>query len=105
MAKVPSCIVPVANGFFLSILAKPGSKSFAITSIDEMIGVSIQAPPREGEANSALVDYMATVLKKKRREVMLVKGAKSRNKTLKVETNESAAEIYEKLVSAKNQSN
>ncbi|KAF2936644.1 hypothetical protein DAI22_04g317200 [Oryza sativa Japonica Group] len=46
----------------ISIQAKPGSKLATITEIgDEAVGVQIDAPARDGEANAALVDFISSV--------------------------------------------
>ncbi|XP_039774555.1 UPF0235 protein C15orf40 homolog isoform X3 [Panicum virgatum] len=47
----------------ISIHAKPGSKVATITEIgDEAVGVQIDAPARDGEANAALVDFISSHL-------------------------------------------
>ncbi|XP_063216146.1 UPF0235 protein C15orf40 homolog isoform X2 [Bacillus rossius redtenbacheri] len=69
----------------IKILAKPGSKVNGITGIDaEGVGVQINAPPVEGEANTELVKYMARVLGLRKSDVSLDRGSRSRNKTLVV---------------------
>ena len=68
------------------ISAKPNAKNTKITEInEEYIGVSIAAPPREGEANEELGRYMAEVLQAKKKGVYVDKGEKSRNKILVIE--------------------
>ncbi|KAK9110451.1 hypothetical protein Sjap_018511 [Stephania japonica] len=85
--NVPSCIRFVApSSVAITIHAKPGSKVAAITDFsDEAVGVQIDAPPKDGEANAALLDYMSSVLGVKRRQVSLGSGSKSRDKVLLVE--------------------
>ncbi|XP_027339052.1 UPF0235 protein C15orf40 homolog [Abrus precatorius] len=75
----PSCVA-------ITIHAKPGSKSASVTDIsDEAVGVQIDAPARDGEANAALLDYICSVLGVKRRQVSIGTGSKSRDKTVIVE--------------------
>ncbi|BFG35233.1 hypothetical protein CerSpe_215070 [Prunus speciosa] len=51
-----------------TIHAKPGSKIASITDFsDEALGVQIDAPAKDGEANAALLDYISSVLGVKRR--------------------------------------
>ncbi|CAL5029152.1 unnamed protein product [Urochloa decumbens] len=70
----------------ISIHAKPGSKVATITEIgDEAIGVQIDAPARDGEANAALVDFISSVLGVKKREVSIGSGSKSREKVVLVQ--------------------
>lgn len=55
--------VDKSNNILISILAKPGAKQNAITDITcEGVGVQINAPPTEGEANAELLKYIASVL-------------------------------------------
>ncbi|KAK7353620.1 hypothetical protein VNO80_19071 [Phaseolus coccineus] len=83
----PSCIrcVPPSS-VAVTIHAKPGSKSASVTDIsDEAVGVQIDAPARDGEANAALLDFISSVLGVKRRQVSIGTGSKSRDKTVIVE--------------------
>ncbi|XP_027902500.1 UPF0235 protein C15orf40 homolog isoform X1 [Vigna unguiculata] len=64
----PSCIrcVPPSS-VAVTIHAKPGSKSASVTDIsDEAVGVQIDAPARDGEANAALLDFFSSDIKKSR---------------------------------------
>lgn len=85
--KFPSCIRSVApSSVAITIHAKPGSKSSSITDLsDEAVGVQIDAPAKDGEANVALLEYMSSVLGVKRRQLSIGSGAKSRDKVLIVE--------------------
>ncbi|XP_037497952.1 UPF0235 protein C15orf40 homolog isoform X2 [Jatropha curcas] len=83
----PSCIrfVPPSS-VAITIHAKPGSKSASITDFsDEALGVQIDAPAKDGEANAALLDYISSVLSVKRRQVSIGSGSKSRDKVVIVE--------------------
>ncbi|XP_057963061.1 uncharacterized protein LOC131154361 [Malania oleifera] len=86
-ANFPSCIrfVPPSS-VAITIHAKPGSKVAAITDFsEEAVGVQIDAPPKDGEANEALLDYMCSVIGVKRRQVSLTSGSKSRDKVVTLE--------------------
>lgn len=74
-------------------MAKPGAKQNAITGTktkiwrrplffiswnftgitDEGVGIQINAPPTEGEANTELVKYVASVLGLRKSDIMLDK--------------------------------
>ncbi|KAH7566017.1 hypothetical protein ACOSQ2_022563 [Xanthoceras sorbifolium] len=84
---MPSCIRSVPpSSVAITIHAKPGAKSASVTDVsDEAVGVQIDAPAKDGEANAALVDYMSSVLGVKRRQVSLGAGSKSRDKVVIVE--------------------
>nr|BAK02850.1 predicted protein [Hordeum vulgare subsp. vulgare] len=70
----------------ISIHAKPGSKMATITEVgEEAVGVQIDAPARDGEANAALVDFISSVLGVKKREVSIGSGSKSREKVVLVQ--------------------
>uniref|UniRef100_A0A8C5MZI8 Uncharacterized protein n=1 Tax=Leptobrachium leishanense TaxID=445787 RepID=A0A8C5MZI8_9ANUR len=69
----------------IAIHAKPGSKQNAITDVTaEAVGVAIAAPPTEGEANAELCRYLSKVLEVRKSDVVLEKGAKSREKIVKI---------------------
>ncbi|KAL6993040.1 hypothetical protein U1Q18_011158 [Sarracenia purpurea var. burkii] len=85
--KFPSCLrfLPPSS-VAITIHAKPGSKLSAITDFsDEALGVQIDAPAKDGEANSALLDYISSVIGVKKRQVSIGSGSKSRDKVVIVE--------------------
>ncbi|KAF5727696.1 UPF0235 protein C15orf40 [Tripterygium wilfordii] len=59
----PSCIRFIApSSVAITIHAKPGAKLSSITDFsDEAVGVQIDAPAKDGEANAALVEYVSSV--------------------------------------------
>jgi uncharacterized protein (TIGR00251 family) len=57
----------------------------SVTLGPDALEVAIDAKPVDGEANTAIVEYVAEVLGLKKRDVTLVSGAKSRHKVLAVE--------------------
>ncbi|BBN08955.1 uncharacterized protein MPTK1_4g15880 [Marchantia polymorpha subsp. ruderalis] len=86
----------------ISVHAKPGSKSSGITDVgEERVGVQIDAPARDGEANEALLGFMAEVLGVRKREVSLSAGARSREKVVIVQ-GMSAEDVYSVLKAAAN---
>ena len=94
---IPHSIQSTANGVNITIQAKPNSKTDAITSIDdEVVGVSINAPPKEGEANKQLCNFMAQVLAVKKSCVSLAVGSKSKHKIISVK-GVSSDTVYSKL--------
>nr|CAH7719038.1 unnamed protein product [Callosobruchus chinensis] len=64
---------------------------------DEGVGVQISAPPSEGEANTELVKYFASVLGLRKSDVSFEKGFKSRNKTLKITGSITIDEVKRKI--------
>ncbi|VFQ63903.1 unnamed protein product [Cuscuta campestris] len=70
----------------ITIHAKPGSKIATITDLsNEAVGIQIDAPAKDGEANAALIDYISSVLGVKRRQVSIRSGSKCRDKVVIVE--------------------
>ncbi|XP_008785792.1 UPF0235 protein C15orf40 homolog [Phoenix dactylifera] len=86
-AGIPACLrlLPTSS-VAITVHAKPGSKVATITDFgDEALGVQIDAPARDGEANAALVDYISSVLGVKKRQVSIGSGSKSREKVVIVQ--------------------
>ncbi|CAI5942409.1 unnamed protein product [Closterium sp. NIES-65] len=86
-AALPGFLRVTASGAVsVAIHAKPGSKQAAVMSLTgDAVGVAIDAPAREGEANAALLEFMADVLGVRKRQVSLQIGSKSRGKVVVVE--------------------
>eukprot|EP01018_Ginkgo_biloba_P012729 Gb_39833 [translate_table: standard] len=61
----PGCLrLMPPSSVAISVHAKPGSKISAITGADvseEAVGVQIDAPARDGEANAALIEFISSV--------------------------------------------
>lgn len=95
---VPKAIVSSKKGVKLFVRAKPGARQSAIVSIDdEAVVVQINAPPREGAANEALVEFLADTIDVKRSKASLEAGGKSRSKIVEVETDQTPEQVYAKL--------
>jgi len=50
----------------------------------EVWKVYLTAPPVEGKANRALIEFLADTLKVKRSQISIIKGLKSRDKIVKI---------------------
>ncbi|GFQ04858.1 upf0235 protein c15orf40 homolog [Phtheirospermum japonicum] len=86
-AKYPACIRFISpSSVAISIHAKPGSRLATITDMNnEALGVQIDAPAKDGEANAALLEYISSVIGVKRRQVSIGSGSKSRDKVVIIE--------------------
>lgn len=62
-----------------------GSREEVIGWRDDVLLVKLTAPPVEGAANRACIDFLAKVLGIKRSQINLVSGEKSRDKTFEIE--------------------
>ncbi len=74
-----------AGGAVLEILAQPrASRSRVVGEHDGRLKVQLAAPPVDGEANAALLAYLADVLGVKRADVALLAGETGRRKRVRV---------------------
>ena len=70
----------------MKVWVKPGAKSCQVVAVDaDGVHVRVAAPPREGEANAKLVEFIADVIGVRPRKIAVVQGHKSREKTLSIE--------------------
>ena len=77
----------------ITISAKPGAKVSEITEVSESsIGISISAPPVDGEANTQLLKFLSQVLGVKKSDLCLESGSRSRSKVVSV-SGVSAAQV------------
>ena len=102
--KVPKNTNSVLLKTRLNVFVKPNSKCSQITSLSEEgeAHVQLAAPPRDGEANQELVQFMAKSLKLRKSDVQLIGGHKSRQKVLEIEglSFEQIRAIFEKDLSS-----
>lgn len=93
---MPKWIRPHENGAILSLYIQPGASRSEISGEhDGRLKVKIKAPPRDGEANEGLIEFMASVLSVSKRSLTLLSGEASRQKSLLVELPQE--EIIERL--------
>lgn len=74
-----------ASGITLAVRAQPGAKKTAIVGVygegaTAQLKIAVQAPPIEGRANSALVEFLADQFDVAKSYVELVTGELSRSK-------------------------
>jgi uncharacterized protein (TIGR00251 family) len=78
-------IVKIAGGVRLEVLVQPrSSRNQVVGEQNEVLKIKLTAPPVEGEANAALVDFLADYLKLPRKDIKLIKGETSRHKTVEI---------------------
>ncbi|UKJ89518.2 inorganic diphosphatase [Theileria orientalis] len=72
-----------AGELILKVNVKPGAKQTQVVGeVEGLLSLQISAPPREGECNKALVEYVAELLGLRKGNVSLIHGHKSRDKVL-----------------------
>lgn len=99
MSRLPPWIHPEEGGIRLDVLVQPrASRTRAVGEHDGRLKVQVAAPPVEGEANAALVDYLSEVLKIPKRDIQVLAGATGRRKSLRLSGVE-AGTVSERLAS------
>jgi uncharacterized protein len=86
-----------ASGVTFAIRVHPRAKKNAITGkVGDALKVALTAPPVDGKANEACVEFFAKLLKVPRSSVSIAAGQTSRNKVIRV-VGLSAEEIRHRL--------
>jgi len=85
------------NGATFAVKVHPRAKKNAITGeIGGALKLSLTAPPVDGKANGACVEFFAKLLKVPRSSVTIAAGQSSRNKVISV-AGLSADEVRQRL--------
>lgn len=75
-----------SNAVTFKVRLTPRSSRNAIVGEHEgALKIALTAPPVEGAANEALVEFLAKVLGIRKSAVKIVSGEKSKNKTVRIE--------------------
>jgi uncharacterized protein (TIGR00251 family) len=73
------------NGVTFSIRVHPRARKNGITGeIGDALKLALTAPPAEGRANEACIEFFAKLLKVPRSSVTIASGQSSRNKVIRV---------------------
>jgi uncharacterized protein len=87
---VPGWAKRVPEGWLLAVHVQPGAKKTEVAGLHgEELKIRIAAPPVEGRANALLEEFVARALGVPKRAVSVVKGGRSRRKTVLVAAPES----------------
>ncbi len=69
----------------IEIRVKPNAKKKEVARLDDgTYSVSVTAPPVEGKANEQLVEILAEYFHKRKREVVILRGATGRRKLVDI---------------------
>ena len=76
----------LADGtLIVSLHAQPGARRTQVAGLHgDALKVRVAAPPVEGRANQALVEFLAEAFQVARRDVRLVSGERSRDKRFEI---------------------
>jgi len=81
-------LIPIRDGpggASFAVRVHPRSKKNAITGeLSDALKISLTAPPVEGRANQACIEFFAKLLKVPRSSVTIASGQTSRNKVIRV---------------------
>jgi uncharacterized protein (TIGR00251 family) len=93
-------MIPVRDtdvGTTFAVKVHPRAKKNAITGeVGDALKLSLTAPPVDGKANDACIDFFAKLLKVPRSSVTIAAGQTSRNKVIRV-AGLSAEEVRRRL--------
>jgi uncharacterized protein (TIGR00251 family) len=93
MQALPAWIRREASGVRLALRVQPGARRCALVGQHaERLKIAVQAPPADGRANEALLDYLATCLDLRPGALRLVSGTASRDKSVLIACDPSEAE-------------
>ncbi|HUK88106.1 MAG TPA: DUF167 domain-containing protein [Terriglobales bacterium] len=89
-----------AAGASFAVKVHPRARKNAVTGeVGEALKISLTAPPAEGRANQALIEFLAELLQLPRASVTIAAGHSSRNKVVRVR-GLTAAQAEERLRAA-----
>ena len=86
-----------ASGVCLEVQIQPrSSRNQIVGEQDGRLKIKLTAPPVEGEANQALINYLAQLLQVPKKNVKLLKGESARHKLIEI-SGVTEQELIEKL--------
>lgn len=88
------------NSATFAVKVQPRARKNAITgAVGEALKIALTAPPVEGKANDACIQFLAELLNVPRGSVTIISGHSSRNKVVRV-AGRTAAEIEQRFRAA-----
>jgi uncharacterized protein (TIGR00251 family) len=73
------------GGVILEVLVQPRASRTRVVGVhDGRLKIQLAAPPVDGEANAALVEFLADVLSARRSDVAIERGDAGRRKTVRI---------------------
>ena len=86
-----------ADGVTFGVKVQPRARRNAIVGeLGDALKIALTAPPVDGKANEACMEFFADVLRVARSSITIVSGQSSRNKVIRV-TGITAAELRDRL--------
>ncbi len=85
MPGAPGWARDEAGGVVLELLVQPrASRTRAVGEHDGRLKLQLAAPPVDGEANQALIEFLARALGVRKADVTIARGETGRRKTVRV---------------------
>lgn len=89
------------TGIRIAVQVSPNARKSEIVSGDgDALRVKLQAPPVDGKANDALVQFLAKKLQVPRKQVTITHGQTNRRKLLEITADMTTEDIEERLFQA-----
>jgi hypothetical protein len=89
----PGYAKDVADGCTLAVRLHPGARKNGVTGVHaDALKIALTAPPVDGKANEALIEFLAEALRLPRARIAILAGITSRTKSVRI-TGKSAAEV------------
>lgn len=74
------------GALLLELAIQPGASKSEVSGLHgERLKIRIQAPPVDGKANRALIDYLADAFETPRSRIAVVRGETGRTKTVRID--------------------
>ena len=84
----------------LSVQVLPNAKKTEVVDlIDGALKIRLKAQPIEGQANVELIRFIATKMKLPKKQISVVRGLTSRQKTLEINTQQECEAVSQLLLS------
>ena len=81
----PAWLQPQGNDVVLDVLVSPRAARTRVMGVhDGRLKIQVSAPPSDGQANDALVRFLAEALAIPRAQIEIVGGAANKRKTVRV---------------------
>ena len=100
MSELPACLRETTEGCTLAVRVQPGAKRTAIIGVfgdGAQLKIALQAPPVDGRANEALIEFLAQLAAVPKSSVTILSGHSSRSKVCAIKAM-TGKTVCEKLV-------
>ena len=100
---MPIAIRDTRDGARFTVRVAPRASRTAITGVfangpEATLRIALHAPPVEGRANAALVDFLSDVLGTPRSAIEIAGGQRARTKTIRGRTAAEISALFEKIL-------